>query len=212
MTTTTTNKMALLRRPGEQPTPVPESVASSDEQLAQLFPGILNNALVHRERTRDGVLQVSIVQKALVEIEGRTLVVDDLEDVRSDEKAREWLVLIENWASNADIKREVVSDEKLGQALKLTITKKAGPKGSVEAVRASLCAASKAVNPALSVCWELQLLDSQGRLTSTVLLQHRAEIERAIEAGQQDIERVGRTHLLLMQMQPVPSIRTPAGF
>ena len=127
--TTTANKMALLRRPGEQPTPVPESVASSDEQLAQLFPGVLDNALVHRERTKDGVLQVTIVQKALVEIEGRTLVVDDLEDVRSDEKAREWLVLIETWASNADIRREIVTDGKLGQALKLTVTKKAGPKG-----------------------------------------------------------------------------------
>ena len=212
MTTTTTNKMALLRRPGEQPTPVPESVASSDEQLAQLFPGILDNALVHRERTRDGVLQVTVVQKALVEIEGRTLVVDDLEDVRSDEKAREWLVLIENWAAGADIKREVVTDGKLGQALKLTVTKKAGPKGSVEDVRAALCAASKAVNPALSVCWELQVLDGQGRLTSAELLSRRAEIEQAIEAGQRDIDRVERTHLLLMQMQTVPSTLTPTGF
>ncbi|MGA9768183.1 MAG: hypothetical protein WBV94_04030 [Blastocatellia bacterium] len=76
----------------------------------------------------------------------------------------------------------------------------------------SLIAAPASLNPALTLHLELQRLEREGGLLAGALLVMSESIEKAIEAGQHEMQRVGEALRVLRNADPQPSIKPPIGF
>ena len=154
---------------------------------------------------------------------GMTINIDD-EIARSDELLKRALSPHYPDLANALISR----DEKDG-LLKVTVSKRAGPKGSyhfepgrverVNPVVLALEEASPHLNPALALAWHLYSRSpfagspgGEGEQPLERLLALQEEIDQAISEGEGEVSEIKRAVELLKIAPSVPSRRIPEGF
>ncbi len=228
MTTTTQNsathtpaapRMALLKRQGMPLEQIEESDALSDERLAARFPGCLDGALAVRERFRpngnrlprdmsgklpnEGQLVVTIVRRAVIEGEGQRILVEDLDDVRTEERLREVAVFLRSWAGQALFDWTVENWVAI-----IKIIKRAGTKGSGKEVLQILLDSEEEWSPALLLSWKFARREALGMIYSPDYLEPgvHVEIQSAIEEGERAVRRSFATFTLLKQALPQPSL------
>jgi hypothetical protein len=143
----------------------------------------------------------------ILSADGTSLNLDD-HIARDDGLLRKALSPFYPELANAEIKRE----EKDGE-LTVRMSKRAGPKGAAASpVLAALARAAEGLNPALVMQHRLLEMQGRGDLDLKQLLLLGAEIERAAEQGEAELDEVARALKSLRAGQPVPSARVPAGF
>jgi hypothetical protein len=156
--------------------------------------------------------------------DGMTINIDD-EIARSDELLKRALSPHYPDLANALISR----DEKDG-LLKVTVSKRAGPKGSYpfepgrvdrgNTVVLALEEVPPHLNPALALAWHLYSRspfaaspgEGEGEQPLEMLLALQEEIEQAISEGESEASEIKRAVELLKIAPSVPSRRIPEGF
>lgn len=221
-------KMAMFKRQGIPVEQIEEEIALSDEQLQERFPGCLDEAIAVRERFRanggdriprgadgrlpaDGLLVVTLATQAVIEVEGQRVVVEDLDDVRTDARLREIATMIGRaWAGQALIDWSVEDWIAI-----IRFLKRNGPKGGeVEDVLEQLLAQDEAWSPALLLSWQLARREAVGAMETPdyLLPEMHQQIEAAIAEGEREIRCVETAFTVLQQGNPVPSPLHIPGF
>ena len=150
-------------------------------------------------------------------IEGQTHTVPD-ELVRNggsvaeqDENLRQALRPNFDLAANATFQRA----EKDGE-LTVTVIKAPGRKGSGNAayrrVVQRLLEAGGEMTPVMLLACEMQMMEARGQLDRDALIALRPRIERALESGRRDQQRVMKARQALFAAPAVASPVVPAGF
>jgi hypothetical protein len=202
----TTPTMALLKQEGRE-IPIPEAVARDDAQLEEFYPGTTTDPTkgIFRE-TVGGQMIVHVYTEAVIQVEGQTIPVAPA-IARDDQKVRDSLVLLFGSGTHLEISRTMV-----GERLIVSIVKRAGPKGTSQAVLRALAAAPEEWNPALLLEWELTALDAADRLDIMHLIGMQEHIESAIEQGERWQTQVTAAMRVLGNAHAVPAGVIPAGF
>lgn len=138
-------------------------------------------------------------------LEGQEIPLAD-EVAAFDQTLRDTLTPFYPEVATADINRE----EKDGVTL-IRMVKKAGSKGGLNILQ-SLIESEQSLNPALTLSWQLKMLEVQGGMNIENLLLVQAEINSAITTGKQWETEVERSLTLLKQSPPIPSQATITGF
>ncbi len=138
-------------------------------------------------------------------IEGQEIPIAD-EVAAFDQTLRDAFTPFYPEVATADINRE----EKDGVTL-IRMVKKAGTKGGLGILQ-SLIESEQTLNPALTLSWQLKMLEVQGGMNIENLLLVQAEINSAITTGKQWETEVERSLTLLKQSPPIPSQATITGF
>jgi hypothetical protein len=212
-------KMALLKREAVPIEQIEEAIALSDERLRECFPGCLDHALAVRERYRsngdriprgpdgrlvaDGMLVVTLATQAVIEVEGQRIMVEDLDDVRTETRLREVATMIgRSWAGQALIDWRVENWTAI-----ITFTKRNGPKGATEQILELLLEGEEDWSPALLLSWKFTRREAMGLIETPdyLLPEVRQEIEQAIAEGEREIQRTEAAFTLLKQGEPEPS-------
>ncbi|MCI0488973.1 MAG: hypothetical protein L0229_20465 [Blastocatellia bacterium] len=107
--------------------------------------------------------------------------------------------------ANCDIARK-----KTGDAMVVTVTKRAGTKGASPLDH--LVAAEESLNPAVEMNRELLDLEIRGALSAAELLRRAPEIERAVERGRKQIDHVTHARRFLAGAEAETSVCVPEGF
>lgn len=220
--------MAMFKRQGMPAEQIEEAIAISDDLLQERFPGCLDEAIAVRERFRanggdriprgpdgklssDGLLVVTLVTQAVIEIEGQRVLVEDLNDVRTDARLREVATMVGRaWVGQALIDWSVEN-----WVAVIRFIKRNGPKGgTIEDVLEQLLAQDEVWCPALLLSWEMARREALGTIESPdyLLPEMRQRIEAAIAEGEQEIQRVESAHTILLEGDPVPSSLYIPGF
>lgn len=215
---TPTPRMALLKRQGMPIEQIEEADAFNDERLAARFPGCLDGALAIRERFRpngdrlprdiggklpgEGQLVVTIVKQAVIEVEGQRTLVEDLDDVRTEERLREVAVFMRSWAGQALFDWTVEN-----WVAVIKIMKRAGSKGASEEIVRTLLEGEEEWSPALLLSWKLARREALGWLESPdyLVADIQAEIQSAIEESEREMRRSYATFAVLKEGTPEPS-------
>ena len=218
--TSSTPKMALLKRQGMPVEQLEEADALEDARLVSRFPTCLDGALAVRERFRqtgngdripretngklagEGLLVVTIVKQAVIEVEGQRTIVEDLEDVREDVRLREVATFLgRSWAAQAQIDWTVEN-----WVAVIKFIKRNGSKGAPEEVLAMLLDGPEEWSPALLLSWEFTKREALGMLENPDHLstQVRHEIEHAIEEAEEEILRTQAAFSILTRGAPEP--------
>lgn len=137
-----------------------------------------------------------------IKIEG-TEIPMEAEMCKTDETLKAALAPFYPAVTNADIKRA-------GNVI--TITKRAGSKGAVSDVVASLGAAPEEINAALSLARRVQQLDESPGISFSEIMLMQKEIEAAIEEGRAGVEQVESALRVLHHAEAVSSSTVPTGF
>jgi hypothetical protein len=216
--TQVSSKMALLKRPGNPPELIEEVVAADDARLTERYPGLLENALALRERftssgarVRDpkqanqGQLVVTIVCEAVLEIEGQRVWIEDLNDVRTEEKTRDTAVLLQTWARQALIE-QVVETTATGPRAVIRVIKQAATKGGHGEAFRILNEGPETWSTAITLSWSLTRQEALGNLSPTQVFEQMEAIEAAITAGEND---VSRTHASTETLKRGPAVPSP---
>ena len=138
-------------------------------------------------------------------LEGQQIPLAD-EVAANNQTLRDTLTPFYPEVATADINRE----EKDGVTL-IRIVKKAGTKGGLNILQ-NLIESEQTLNPALTLSWQLKMLEVQGGMNIENLLLVQAEINSAITTGKQWETEVERSLTLLKQSPPIPSQATITGF
>lgn len=220
--------MAMFKRQGMPVEQVEEAIALSDALFQERFPGCLDGAIAVRERFRapggdrisrsadgklptDGLLVVTLVTEAMIEVEGQRVLVEDLDDVRTDARLREVATMIGRaWAAQALIDWSVENWVAI-----IRLIKRNGPKGGeVEEVLEHLLAQDEAWSPALLLSWQLARREALGAMESPddLLPELRQQIEATIAESEREIQRIEAARAILQRGDPVPSAWHIPGF
>jgi hypothetical protein len=219
-TPTTSQKMALLKRQGHQAELIEESIAESDKLLSEKYPGILDGALAVRERfgadgrritardsrgqlLKEGQLVLTIATQAVIEYEGQRVLVENVEDVRTDEQVRAAILLRESWAGQALV--EWSAEE--NWIARIKVIKRNGPKGSQDEVLHTLVEGPEEWSSALLLLWHFYRQEALGMLTEDHLLKPEqiTRMEEAINSGERDMQQTQASTSLLMRGPAQPS-------
>jgi hypothetical protein len=221
-------KMAMLKRQGMPVEQIEEAIALSDELLQERFPGCLDGAIAVRERFRanggdriprgadgklpvDGLLVVTLATQAVIEVEGQRVLVEDLDDVRTETRLREVATMIGRaWAGQA-----LIDWSTENWVAVIRFIKRNGPKGGeVEQILEQLLAQDEAWSPALLLSWQLARREAVGAMESPdyLLPEMRQQIEAALAEGEQEIRRIEAACAVLQQGDPMPSSLHIPGF
>ena len=216
--------MALLKRPGSPPELIEEAVAADDTQLAERYPGLLENALALRERftssgarVRDpkqinqGQLVVTVVREAVLEMEGQRVWIEDLNDVRTEEKTRDTAVLLQTWARQALIEQALETTPTGPRAI-IRVIKQAATKGGHAAVFRILNEGTETWSVAITLSWSLARREALGNLSPTQVFEQMDAIEAAITQGENDVRRTQASVEILKRGPAVPSPFLLIGF
>lgn len=208
--------MAVLKRPGNPPELLEETIAADDARLAECYPGLLENTLAIRERftasgvkVRDprqanqGQLVVTIVREAVLEIEGQRVWIEDLNDVRTEEKTRDTAVLLQTWARQALIERTTETTP-TGPRAVIRVIKQAATKGSQSDVFRLLYAGPETWSVVLTLSWSLARQEAIGHLSPTQVFEHMGAIEAAIVQGEHEIKQTDISTETLKRGSAVP--------
>src|SRR5581483_4865397 len=210
-------KMAVLKRPGSPPELLEEAIAIDDARLAERYPGLLENALAIRERftasgvkvrdprqTNQGQLVVTIVREAVLEIEGQRVWIEDLDDVRTEQRTRDTAVLLQTWARQAIIEQAIESTP-TGPRAVIRVIKQAATKGHQSDVFRLLSAGPETWSRALTLSWSLASQEARGYLSPTQVFEQMGAIEAAIAQGEDEVKRTEVSTQVLKLGTAVPS-------
>src|SRR6266487_160703 len=210
--TSSSSRIALFKRQGMPVEQIEESIAENDERLQERFPGCLNGALAVRERYRqtgdriprdmngklpiEGQLVVTIVTQAVIEVEGQRTVVEDLDDVRTEDRLREVAVFMRSWAGQALFDWTVEN-----WVAVIKVIKRAGSKGGHDAVLQTLLGGEEHWSRVLLLSWRLARREALGLLEAPdyLLPDVQAEIQCAIDEGEREIQRTRIAFSLLKE-------------
>lgn len=128
------------------------------------------------------------------------------DDIAGDDKLlKESLVSFVPEIANAELKRATAAG-----VMTVTVIKKSGTKGA--AIVDLLAAAPERLNPAVMMQRRLQILEAEGKLSVSDLLQMRGQIEKAMQAGSNEISRVGKALKTLKEADAQTAKKVPTGF
>ncbi len=141
----------------------------------------------------------------IVILEGQETPISD-EVATTDQTLRDALTPFYPEVATAEIKRE----EKDGTTY-IRIVKRAGTKGQ-ENILPSLIQSEQTINPAITLSWQLKMLELQGGMQIENLLLVQPEIDEAISSGRDWKTEVERSLKILKQSPPKPSQTPIVGF
>lgn len=143
---------------------------------------------------------------AMVIFEGRTIPLDDA--IAGDNELLK-LALIPHLGAeiaNATISRE----NKEGQPMRVTLVKKAGPKGNT--ALEALKQAPEHINPVFGLAWKIRQEEAREGLLLLDLLDLQPAIEKALQQGEREEQHTSRAVRLLKKADAAPSRQIIIGF
>lgn len=152
-----------------------------------------------------------------VRFEGSEFTVD-AETGLDDAKLRNVLQPVFPDAQSAEIHRTNEGGKTVVSLLPKSVHKGASPRGAhapstpQQRVLAALRGARETVNPAVTLCAELQDLERRGELDVRARVLYRPAIEKAIKDGDSWMKQVEASRKRLSAAAPVPSRSVPVGF
>jgi hypothetical protein len=128
------------------------------------------------------------------------------DDIAGDDKLlRDSLISFVPEIANAELKRATT-----GGQMTVTVVKKSGTKGA--AIVDVLAAAPECLNPAVMMQQKLQQAEADGKLSVSVLLAMKGNIEKAMQAGSNEISRVSKALKVLKDADAQTAKMVPTGF
>jgi hypothetical protein len=149
----------------------------------------------------EGQLVVTLVRQAVIEVEGQQTLVEDLDDVRTEERLREVAVFMRSWAGQALFDWTVEN-----WVAVIKVVKRAGTKGGTEGVLPILLSGEEDWSPALLLSWKFARREALGLLEAPDYLvpDIQAEIQRAIEESERAIRQTYAAFAILKEGIPEP--------
>lgn len=130
---------------------------------------------------------------------------DDDPRLKDDSALREFFGSLAGQYRNAEIVRK-----QQGDTLEVTITPRAGQKGSATVLHA-LLEAPEEIHPVLRLAWQLEG-HVRPALDITARLERHAAMEALVEAAEAELKRYSAQLALLKAASPAPVRLTPLGF
>ncbi|GCE32108.1 hypothetical protein KDA_75920 [Dictyobacter alpinus] len=143
---------------------------------------------------------------ATVKFEGRAIPMDDAIAGNDELLKQALLPHLGPEIANATVSRE----QKEGQAMVVTLVKKAGPKGSK--VLDALIKAPEQVNPVFGLAWMIQWNEARGTIHFLDVMDLQPAIEAALQVGEHEEKHTSRAVNRLKKADPAISHQIIVGF